>query len=286
MPPPQLRFEAHALGRAYHAALVRLGPRAGGSDPHGHADFYELMGIVDGHGEQQVETGTQTLAAGDVVLIRPRDQHAIAGRPPDGLAFVNVAFPADAWRGFLDLTRVDPHRGWDRRREPPLLSLRGEHAAAMRTAFTRALARFQDAPTMVDLVRFWSDVVELFASVELPAEADGTVRPGWLIRARAAMRREPNLRGGVPRLLELANVSPAHLSRTMRLHYDTSPTRFVADLRLEHASTLLATTDLTVTEIAYRCGFASQSYFTRTFRQAHELAPREFRARARRAFVP
>ena len=101
------------------------------------------------------------------------------------------------------------------------------------------------------------------------------------------MRREPNLRGGVPRLLELANVSPAHLSRTMRVHYDTSPTRFVADLRLEHASALLATTDLTVTEIAYRCGFASQSYFTRRFRaRLHEIAPRESRIRARRACVP
>ena len=183
----QLRFEAHALGRTYHAALVRLGPRAGGSDPHGHADFYELMGVLDGHGEQRVETGTQSLAAGDVVLVRPRDRHAIAGRPPHGLAFVNVAFPADAWRGFLDLTRIDPHRGWDRRRQPPLVSLRGEQAAAMRASFGRALARFQDSPTMVDLVRFWSDVVELLIAAELPAQGD--TRRATRLRATARCDR-------------------------------------------------------------------------------------------------
>jgi AraC-like DNA-binding protein len=72
----------------------------------------------------------------------------------------------------------------------------------------------------------------------------------------------------------------------MRVHYDVSPTTFVADLRLEHAAALLATTDLTITEIAHRCGFSSQSYFTRRFREAHRAPPREFRAQARRAFVP
>ncbi|MEQ4206198.1 AraC family transcriptional regulator [Actinopolymorpha sp. B9G3] len=294
-----LRFEAHALGRPYHAAHVRLGPRAALTGPHRHADFYELMSVVDGRGEQHLETGTQPLAPGDIVLIRPHDEHAIAGRTSGGLGFVNVAFPADAWRAFVDLSHADPYGAWDRRAQPPLVSLTGEQATVMRTSFDRALARFHDAPTMRDLVRFWSEVVDLLcAGGAMGAGSGGGVgdgesgalepgtRPGWLVRARAAMRRESNLRGGVPRLLELAGVSPAHLSRTMRGHYDTSPTRFVSDLRLERACTWLATTDLTVTEIAHRCGFASQSYFTRRFRQAEGLSPREFRARARRAFVP
>ncbi|MGH3491271.1 MAG: helix-turn-helix domain-containing protein [Actinopolymorphaceae bacterium] len=317
-----LQFEAHALGRPFHAAHVRLGPRGALTGPHRHADFYELMGVVDGRGEQHLETGTQPLAAGDIVLIRPPDEHAIAGRSPGGLGFVNVAFPADAWRAFVDLSRADPHGVWDRRVRPPLVSLDGDEAAVMRTSFEEVLARFHEAPTMRDLIRFWSEVVDLLCAgateggggAGANAGADGNAggddngraggssraglgadtheelepgpRPAWLVRARDAMRRESDLRGGVPRLLELAGVSPAHLSRTMRVHYDTSPTRFVSDLRLEQARTWLATTDHTVTEIAHRCGFASQSYFTRRFRQAEGLSPREFRARARRAFVP
>jgi AraC family transcriptional regulator, dual regulator of chb operon len=296
--PTALRFEAHALGRPFHAAHVRLGSRGALTGPHRHADFYEVMGVVDGRGEQHLDTGTQPLAAGDMVLVRPSDQHAIAGRSPGGLGFVNVAFPADAWRAFVDLSQADPHGVWDRRPQPPLVSLDEERAATMRRSFDRVLARFHDAPTMRDLVRFWSEVVDLLGAGTsgsddgsgLGSGGDSTLepgpRPGWLVRARAAMRRESNLRGGVPRLLELAGVSPAHLSRTMRLHYDTSPTRFVSDLQLQRACTWLATTDLTVTEIAHRCGFAGQSYFTRRFRQAEGVSPREFRARARRAFVP
>jgi AraC family cel operon transcriptional repressor len=100
------------------------------------------------------------------------------------------------------------------------------------------------------------------------------------------MRAEQNLRGGVPRLLELAGVSPAHLSRSMRTAYGVTPTAFVTDLRLEHAASLLAATNLPIAAIATRCGFTSQSYFTRTFTAAHDLPPRDFRRRSQRAFVP
>ena len=100
------------------------------------------------------------------------------------------------------------------------------------------------------------------------------------------MRAEENLRGGVPRLLELAGVSAARLSRAMRSAYGVTPTAFVADLRLEHAASLLAATNLPVAAIAARCGFTSQSYFTRCFTTAHALIPSEFRHRSQRAFVP
>jgi AraC-like DNA-binding protein len=110
--------------------------------------------------------------------------------------------------------------------------------------------------------------------------------PSWLADACAAMRAEENLRGGVPRLQELARVSPAHLSRSVRAAYGTTPTELVADLRLEHAASLLAATTSPIAEIAGRCGYASQSYFTRCFTTAHQVSPRDFRHRAQRAFVP
>jgi AraC-like DNA-binding protein len=100
------------------------------------------------------------------------------------------------------------------------------------------------------------------------------------------MRAEDNLRAGVRRLQELAGVSPAHLSRSLRAAYGMTPTDFVADLRLERAASLLAATSDPVAEIATRCGFASQSYFTRCFTAAHQLSPRAFRYQAQRAFVP
>ncbi len=48
--------------------------------------------------------------------------------------------------------------------------------------------------------------------------------------------------------------------------------------RLRHAAGLLATTELTVTEIALRCGFESGNYFKDAFRKMYGVTPRAYRA--------
>ncbi len=276
-----LRFESHAFGRPYHAARVRIAARARDTELHTHADFHEFMGVVSGSGEHLLTTGAQQLRAGDVILVRPSDRHAVRGSAPDGLEFVNVAFPSSAWQGFLDLTRTNPTSSWASARGP--VTFRAADAIAV---FEHALQRFQDDPSPYDLMRFWIDLLPLISPEEVAAARASTSAPDWLAKACTAMRAEDNLRGGVPRLLELAGVSAAHLSRSMRTAYGVTPTDFVTDLRLELASSLLAATNESVAGIATRCGFASQSYFTRRFTAAHQLSPREFRRRSQRAFVP
>lgn len=285
---PLLRFEDHAHGRPFHAALVALGARAGETDPHGHADFCEFMGILDGHGQQRLPAVTQELSAGDVVMLRPGDEHAPHGRGPAGMRFVNVAFPASSWRSFVDLTGLDQAYAWDRAAGPPTAHLAGTAASRMGAIFTAALDAYHRDPTMLDLTRFWTDLIDLLAGERLhePLATYGPQRPDWLGRTCAAMRRPENLRAGVPRMLELAHVSPAHLARTVRAHYGMTPTELVAGVRLEHAARLLATTSRSVTGITADCGFSSQSYFSRCFRRAHGVAPRDFRRQAQRAFVP
>ncbi|MFF0342997.1 AraC family transcriptional regulator [Kribbella sp. NPDC004875] len=268
-----LRFEAHAFGRPYHAARVRIPARARDTELHTHADFHEFMGVVSGAGEHLLTSGVEVLRPGDVVLVRPSDRHAVRGSAPDGLEFVNVAFPSSLWQGFLDLTRT---AGWTSR--GPV----GFHQPAAVPVFEHALDRFQTHPSTYDLLRFWTDLLDLLA----PGEPGAPGVPDWLAKACTSMRAEENLRGGVPRLVELAGVSAAHLSRSMRAAYGVTPTAFVTDLRLEHAASLLAATNAPIATIATRCGFTSQSYFTRRFTTAHALTPTEFRHRSQRAFVP
>jgi AraC-like DNA-binding protein len=264
------RFESYALGRPYHAALVDMRGRSG---RHGHRDYYEVMAVTDGEGEQDLGSWRQPLRPGDVILMRPRDQHAITGR----VRFYNIAFPATDWRTFAGLLGMD----WDAAAQPPYCRVEDEQAL---DACATALRRFHESPTALDLIRFWTDIVPLFSGPTGDSPTLGP--PDWLVAACAAMHREEHLAVGVPRLVALANVSPAHLSRSMRRHYGTTPTAFVADLRLRHAATLLGTTTRPVTDIAYACGFASPSYFTRSFRLAHGTSPREFRQLAWERVVP
>jgi AraC family transcriptional regulator, dual regulator of chb operon len=277
-----LRFVDAAGGRPYHAALVVIRPRNPVSEPHTHADFYELLYVVAGQGQQRLDGMRQDLQPGDLVLVRPSDRHSFLAAPTASLQFINVAFAAAAWAGFLSLTGIDARR-WDAERLPPRVRLAGADAVTADAAFRRALAGYDGDPTALDLVRLWVASVPWFDGQEAAVDS---YEPQWLRGARAAMRSEDNLRDGLPRLLELAAVSHGYLARSMQRHHRMTPVEFVTSVRLRHAAALLTSTPASVSEVAQRCGFSTQSYFTRCFRRTHGVSPREFRERERRIVVP
>ncbi|AXK35004.1 AraC family transcriptional regulator [Streptomyces armeniacus] len=285
-----LQFADHAPGRPYHAAFVVQPFRSQASEPHGHADFFEFMAVVSGHGRHLLPDCSQELRAGDVALARPHDRHALQGLAPVGMHFVNVAFPAALWRGFVDLAGFEAAEEWNESAAPPhwRLADRADRTAERAAEiFQRALTRYHPRPAMLDAMRFWTDLAELLGDADGRGTDPGAAgRPAWLTAVCTAMRQEENLRAGVPAMLRLAGVSPAHLSRSMRTHHQTTPTAFVTELRLQRAAELLTATSEPVTAVAQQCGFASQSYFTRCFRTVHGIPPREYRRRAWEAFVP
>lgn len=106
----------------------------------------------------------------------------------------------------------------------------------------------------------------------------GDDAPWWLRKACGAMERGKNLRRGGPRLAELAGKSPEHVIRQMRRYYGTTPTRFVNELRLRKASSLLAGSERPVLDISYSLGFENPSYFSRLFKERYGMTPTRFRA--------
>ncbi len=75
-----------------------------------------------------------------------------------------------------------------------------------------------------------------------------------------------------------AYLSPFHFARLFKKVTGTSPHAYLAALRLARAQTLLATTDLSITEVGARVGYTSSSHFAKAFRQSTGLSPRAFRA--------
>ncbi|MEM9549629.1 MAG: GlxA family transcriptional regulator [Pseudomonadota bacterium] len=69
------------------------------------------------------------------------------------------------------------------------------------------------------------------------------------------------------------------LEQRMRAELQQSPRDVYVHLRMTLARKLVAETDLSVSEIAVRCGYADTSAFTRAFRGAFQMAPRDLRNR-------
>ncbi len=57
-----------------------------------------------------------------------------------------------------------------------------------------------------------------------------------------------------------------------------TPNAYLTDYRIQKSCELLSSTSSTISEIALRCGFQSASYFTKVFREARGITPKEYRS--------
>jgi AraC-like DNA-binding protein len=79
------------------------------------------------------------------------------------------------------------------------------------------------------------------------------------------------------RMAELAGYSSYHFLRLFQQVMGKTPNHYVTECRIDAAKLLLATTALSVTEVAAQCGFAQASYFIRVFRSSEGVSPKMYR---------
>lgn len=81
---------------------------------------------------------------------------------------------------------------------------------------------------------------------------------------------------GVQQLSEDVGISRVHLNRKLKEHFGISPNAFIRSIRLKHAAYLLVNNKANISEIAYKVGFSSHSYFSNNFHDYFGMTPKEF----------
>jgi AraC-like DNA-binding protein len=76
--------------------------------------------------------------------------------------------------------------------------------------------------------------------------------------------------------------SRSGLNRKMKHLFGMSPAEFIRESRISRAATLLATTDRTISDIAYECGFSDMNYFGKCFKARHKITPSAYRKEVQR----
>jgi AraC family transcriptional regulator, exoenzyme S synthesis regulatory protein ExsA len=74
----------------------------------------------------------------------------------------------------------------------------------------------------------------------------------------------------------LANRSLSSFKRDFKKHYKTTPGKWITNRRLKRAKAFLETTDKTISEVAFECGFKNTSHFSRVFKNKFSITPSDF----------
>ncbi|UZR97720.1 helix-turn-helix domain-containing protein [Chondrinema litorale] len=80
---------------------------------------------------------------------------------------------------------------------------------------------------------------------------------------------------GVSELAEKMNMSRSNLLRKIKKYTQLSASQFIRQVRLQKGREMLKQTSLTVSEISFRVGFSSSSYFIKCFREHYGYPPGE-----------
>lgn len=130
------------------------------------------------------------------------------------------------------------------------------------------------APDKSHLTSLWLPLLLEALSPE-PRAAGRAVQA--LARAKAFIDRFYDQPIRTADLARIAGLGASRLHELFQEQLDTTPHRYLMDVRLRRALALLATTQLSIAEIAARTGHADQSALTRHLRRTRGVTPAAYR---------
>lgn len=251
---------------------------------HGHEDFYELVTVLDGSAEHIVDGERSVISKGDVFVIGNGISHGFDNT--HGLRVCNIMYrPEMLFSGDMDIRKIpgfhalfllEPYFSSTQHFQSRLRLTHADFALVM-PLLERAESEYtSDSPgrnTMVlACVRQLAVILSrLYDCPTKPREISGM--------ADAAAFMETHFAEAVPisEVIERSHYSQRHFIRLFSLAYGMTPQRYLLDVRIRHATSMLRDSGLSVTEIAMRCGFGDPNYFSRIFRKYVGSSPSEFR---------
>lgn len=266
---------------------VQLGP-AGDLSQAGEGHFHlvpELFVQLAGQTHFQFSAHSLTLLPGQVLLLPPRVMHAEqVSDGPQGEPFTNLVLQAEGDRMGCHLARqVAPG-------EPGILHLAAlQHPQAPRIHGWLADAAALAAPRP-KATQPWvqaqaralvcAALAGTLGALSDTARADNT-EPALVSRLRVLVQNQLGDQALSVRLLAAQSGCTAdHLSHVFARSTGEHLVAYINRLRLARAAMLLQDPTLAAKQVAWACGFASASYFSRAFSQHHGMTPTHWRARA------
>ena len=242
--------------------------------PHWH-NYYEIFMVMSGDVCHIINEKEQNLSVGQLLFIRDFDIHDYKsgdGRPFD---FVNLSFTKENLDAMFEyLGDKFPSKELLNAPYPPSVILPEREREKLFYSMTE-LGGISDKETVK--IKMRALLMNIFMQYFFDYSEKNSDIPLWLEMTYEKMKNPVNFIKGTQRLYEISKKSREHLCRCLKKYYNTTPSALVNDLRLEHSVNLLMTSNLSITDICYECGFENISWFYNVFEKKYKITPSQYR---------
>ena len=120
-------------------------------------------------------------------------------------------------------------------------------------------------------------LIEMFETIRGAERAAAAGTPRWVKKVDEILHANSDGALSLQEVSEEVDIHFVHLSRDFPRYFRCNFGQYVRKIRVEKSLGLLRNHKLSLTDVAFACGFADQSHFIRCFREFIGLTPRAFR---------
>lgn len=250
---------------------------------HKHHPELEIGFIAEGNGTYIVDDKSFDFKPGDVFFIRANEPHCIPSITSDEvIAFViriNWYYMWNICADYIDAAKIHTMitAGIPINSYFPKESGVGKIVEEIRGLFRdeNESTRFEIKRRILNLLIIIADSVTDPSIAESVQKAPAHI--GEIQNAVNYINKNLAKQITLDDIAHAASMSRSYVSSYFKLVTGVSPYDYLLTARVEKAIRLLKKTELSVTEIAQKCGFGSLSSFNKTFKKSLGVTPREYR---------
>ena len=228
---------------------------------HWH-EFYEIEVILEGEGVYTVDGKEYTIGKGLLFFMSPSSCHSISFTARTKL--INIMFVMDACLpDFLyGLFEKTPHGAWRISDEDVgfFYTLAREMSQAGSRAYLSALLN-----SVLGKINCLCGVID--------AHSKNTAMQKAVLYVQNHFKEKITLE----EVASIANYSPNYFGNRFKSYTGKGLKEYIMALRFSLAEQMLVYSDLSVSEICYRCGFGDLSNFMMYFKKRRGMTPSEYR---------
>jgi len=139
------------------------------------------------------------------------------------------------------------------------------------------LHKAENAKGAGDELKLLSLVYQLCAELERIRQKTYSPKDTRMLAAKGYMDIHFKDSNCLSKAIKQSGLSYRRFNDLFKHQFDTTPNRYLTDLKIEHAQLLLDAKSLTVTEIAEMCGFSDVYYFSKVFKQICGVPPSKWK---------
>lgn len=242
-----------------------------GGKRHYHGMF-EIYFLLSGHCTYFIDNKTYQVSEGDLVLI------------PGGTIH-NTQYPMDTRYSRMLVNCSNffiPGSVFDDLKKLLYVYHNDELTDKIREILTEVEKEY-NSPDKHSLDYLQSLIYSLFILIaRYPnTKSNASVKNEYIEKAVNHIRKNYMSKLSLNDVARVCSITPEHLSRIFKKETGFGYSEYLNLVRLQQAEYLIKNKELTITEIAHRCGFEDSNYFSFIFKKKYGISPREMNKQER-----